>query len=207
MENRGDTVVEWEHGILVPFLAKWRARVANKLIPAQSRSGRLMDIGCGNYPFSYFLTNTDFSEKYGLDKVFDNTGYQEAANLGLTLVEHDMEANDVLPFHDGQFDVVTMLAVYEHIEPSKLLGIVREIRRILLPGGLFILTTPAFWTDPLLRFMAEFGLVSAGSIAEHKDSYSGRMIRDKLMEAGFDRTLIRVGLFEFFSNNYAVARR
>jgi Methylase involved in ubiquinone/menaquinone biosynthesis len=36
-----------------------------------------------------------------------------------------------------------MLAVFEHIEPFKIENSLKEIYRILKPGGRFILTTPA----------------------------------------------------------------
>ena len=40
-------------GLLEPMLADLRAQRANKLIPSTSRTGRILDIGCGTYP--YFL--------------------------------------------------------------------------------------------------------------------------------------------------------
>lgn len=43
-------------GLLKPLLARLRARQANRLIPGSLRKGRILDIGCGYYP--YFLTHT-----------------------------------------------------------------------------------------------------------------------------------------------------
>jgi SAM-dependent methyltransferase len=44
------------------------------------------------------------------------------------------------PFSDGVFDVVIVIDVHEHF--ADLSGINREIRRVLVPGGLAIITTP-----------------------------------------------------------------
>jgi hypothetical protein len=43
-------------GLLEPWLAKMRAQRANRLIPAELRAGRILDIGCGSFP--YFLSHT-----------------------------------------------------------------------------------------------------------------------------------------------------
>lgn len=48
-------------GYLEPFLARQRARTANRLIPAELRSERILDVGCGTFP--YFLLRTEFEKK------------------------------------------------------------------------------------------------------------------------------------------------
>jgi len=57
-----------------------------------------------------------------------------------------------LPFADESFQVVTMLAVLEHIEKEK--QILREIHRVLIPGGKLVLTVPSVWSQPILEFLA-----------------------------------------------------
>lgn len=47
---------------------------------------------------------------------------------------------DSLPYADAAFDLVTCTEVIEHIEHYR--QTIREIFRILKPGGLFVLTTP-----------------------------------------------------------------
>ena len=37
-----------------------------RLIPSHLRSGRILDVGCGSYP--YFLAHTEFAEKFALDQ-------------------------------------------------------------------------------------------------------------------------------------------
>ena len=112
-----------------------------------------------------------------------------------------------LPFDDGYFDVVTMLAVFEHIEPSRLGIVVSEIRRILKPGGTYILTTPAGWTHHVLWSLAALRVVDPVQIAEHKDAYTREKIASILRRGGFSDAQMRFGYFEAFMNIWATARK
>lgn len=164
----------------------------------------MLDIGCGKTPL--FLMKTRFREKYGLDQ-----SAQEdlcwVHEHGIRLIRHDMEKETSVPFPDGYFDVVTMLAVVEHLEPKRLGAILREIHRVLKSGGKFILTTPAFWTDRLLRILARLSLVSSVEIEDHKAAYRPSDISAFLQEAGFPPTGLRSGTFELFMNLWAVATK
>jgi SAM-dependent methyltransferase len=178
--------------------------MANKLIPASHRKGRLLDIGCG-YPL--FLWDTDFAEKFGLDKMPTLDCLSDMTQNPPIIMHWDVEGVDTFPFESESFSVVTMLAVFEHIQPGKLVGILAEVHRILGSGGIFIMTTPAAWTDRLLRALAQLGLVSWKEIEEHKDTYNCFQITGILQEAKFERNTLRFGFFEAFMNIWATARK
>lgn len=188
------------HGLVEEWLARLRARQANRFISPGHRTGRILDIGCGMFPF--FLNTTRFAEKYGLDKI-----QSDAAGKDIHFVRHDVETSQTLPFDDESFDVVTMLAVFEHIEPEQLVLLLAEIRRVLKPHGVYIMTTPAHWSDGLLRVMAFLRLVSCIEIGEHKDAYSHANIRGLLNRAGYPDTAITLGYFELYLNIWCVARK
>lgn len=188
------------HGLLEEFLAHQRRRQADRHMDEEARAGRLLDIGCGSYPL--FLLNTRFAEKYGLDRVTP----PELSGSGLTFVEHDVAATTTLPFEAGFFETVTMLAVFEHLEPPILINLLREIRRVLRSGGAYLLTTPAAWTGGILDMMARLKLVSHVEVGEHKGSYSHRQIVALLTEAGFDPALMSYGFFEVGMNLWVKAR-
>jgi SAM-dependent methyltransferase len=187
--------------LLEGFLARQRARRANSLITEASRKGRILDVGCGSYPA--FLLNTRFAERYGVDRV----AIANVRDAGVKLVAHDIAGSSGLPFETAFFDVVTMLAVFEHIEASALRRLLQEIRRVLRPGGMFVMTTPARWTEEVLKVMSSLKLVSHEEIGEHKAQYSGSEIVSALVASGFDRAQIHHGTFELGMNLWAVAQK
>jgi ubiquinone/menaquinone biosynthesis C-methylase UbiE len=204
IEQTLPTQVTRSYGLLEGILAKERCRIANRLIPAEKRSGKLLDIGCGSHPL--FLTNTEFNGKFGLDKmVRPEQKVVLKERHGISLVNYDVEQAREIPFESNSFDVVTMLAVFEHIEPELLPELLSEIHRILKPGGMYLLTTPAVWTDGLLRVLAKLRLVSPVEIEEHKDAYTHPRIGDLLARGGFDRGGMNFGYFEVFLNLWATA--
>lgn len=191
------------NGLLEGFLARKRAHIANRLIPADCPRNRVLDIGCGNWPF--FLTQTDFSEKYGMDRVQRDESV-EVIHEAIELIDHDIK-NLPLPFDDDHFDVVTMLAVIEHLESDSAAQLSREIGRVLKHGGVYIITTPAPWADVVLQALAKLRLVSAEEIAEHTNLCNHREIVAALNHAGFELARIRKGSFELGMNLWVTARK
>lgn len=191
-------------GLLEGFLSRQRGKMADRLIPADSRQGRLLDVGCGEH--HRFLKSTQFAHKYGLDRLAARS-QQEPGPDAVTRLDCDIEKVDRFPFDDGYFDIVTMLAVFEHIDPARLVHLMAEIKRVLKPGGLCVLTTPAAWTDAVLRTLAALRLVDPAMIDEHKDAYSHAKIAAILERAGFARDRMRFGYFEMFMNVWATARK
>ena len=94
-------------GLLEPLLARLRVRQANRLIPDNLRSGRILDIGCGSYP--YFLSHVAFKEKFAIDQVLPVNGI---ANINWFSLDLNSETN--LPFKDGFFNIVTPVS-YTHL--------------------------------------------------------------------------------------------
>lgn len=190
-------------GLLEPMLADLRARKANKLIPLNLREGRILDIGCGSYP--YFLASTSFKEKFAIDQI--PLAPHTASALSIESFTLDLELEPHLPFEDGFFEAVTLLAVVEHLDPSLMAKLFREIYRVLKPEGMAILTTPAAWSDGLLKFMASVSLVSAEEIHEHAYAYTLPLIGWYFGQAGFEMTKIKFGYFEFGLNMWATAKK
>jgi 2-polyprenyl-3-methyl-5-hydroxy-6-metoxy-1,4-benzoquinol methylase len=187
------------YGFLENFLARQRCSMADSLIPAQLRKGKILDIGCGTSPL--FLNKTLFHEKYGLDKV------RSIDNRAIHLINHDFEKIQTLPFKENSFNVITLLAVIEHIQPQNVFSILCETRRILKPNGIIILTTPAAWTDRLLRTMAKFKIVSAVEIEDHKDTYTKNKLKNMIAASGYAKNNVRSGYFECFANIWIMAQK
>jgi SAM-dependent methyltransferase len=191
------------NGLLESYLAQMRAQKANRLIPLHLRSGRILDIGCGSYP--YFLAHTTFKEKFSIDQ--SPLSDQAITQLNISSYTLDLNSKPSLPFEDGFFEVITLLAVVEHLDPQSMARLFSEIHRTLCPGGVIILTTPGAWSAGLLNLMARIRLVSMEEINEHVYAYTLPLVGWYFGQAGFEMRKIRFGYFEAMLNMWAVAEK
>jgi SAM-dependent methyltransferase len=189
-------------GLLEPLLARLRAQRANRLIPSALRAGRILDIGCGSYP--YFLSHTVFQQKFAVDQLPLS---EQGKNLNIQWYTLDLNSAPKLPFEDNFFHAVSLLAVVEHLNPSSMAILFRETYRVMRPGGVVVLTTPAAWSDGLLKSMARLGLVSAEEIHEHVFAYTLPLLGWYFGQAGFEMTKVDFGYFELMLNMWAVAKK
>jgi SAM-dependent methyltransferase len=90
-----------------------------------------------------------------------------------------------LPFSDGFFSAITMLAVVEHLGPKKLTILLQKAHRVLKPGGISLITTPASWLDGVFRVFAKVNLANAELLAEHTYAYTLPLLGWYFGVAGF----------------------
>lgn len=190
-------------GLLEPLLARLRTQRANQLIPQELRAGRILDIGCGSYP--YFLAHTAFKEKFAVDQL--PMPRETAHRNRIEFFELNLNQEPRLPFEADYFDVVTLLAVVEHLDPESMAALFKECHRVLKTGGMVVLSTPAAWSDGLLHAMARLNLVSAEEIHEHAFAYTLPLIGWHFGQAGFEMRKVTFGYFEFMLNMWATARK
>ena len=112
-----------------------RSDIALKLLGSGES---LLDIGCWDGRLLERIRSAGLYDKLtGVDIV--EAGVDLARKKGFNAQVVDLNTG-VLPFSDQCFDTVTMLAVLEHIfDPY---SIIREIRRVLRPGGTLIIDVP-----------------------------------------------------------------
>lgn len=135
-----------------------------------STSGRcrILDVGCGTGTMLTYLAR--FGDAQGVD--IDAEAIEYCHARGLTHVSQS--AADSLPFDSETFDLVTALDVIEHIDDD--IGVLREMRRVLKPGGRLLVTVPAY------RFL--WG--RQDEINLHKRRYVARELRNRLQTADFE---------------------
>lgn len=83
-----------------------------------------------------------------------------------------------LPFKDSCLDLVVSFQVIEHIHPSQVVAYLCEIKRVLRPGGLFMVTTP----NRLLRLLP----FQKPWNPDHKKEYDANELRNLLAEVFSD---------------------
>lgn len=193
------------HGVLESFLARKRCAMALKLLAPHFPIDRILDIGCGAYP--HLLDSIRASERVGIDQYVVPEVAERCARNGIRLIAHDIARAPALPFGSDYFDGITMLAVVEHIPPDRARTIAKEAWRVLKPGGAFVVTTPAAWTDGILKIMARMSLVSSEEIDEHKSLFTLPTLTELLHAGGFARENIRAGTFEGGMNLWSIAAK
>src|SRR5260370_6973273 len=125
-------------GLLEPLLAKLRARRAYRLIQPSLRAGRILNIGCGSFP--YFLAHTSFEEKFSIDQL--PMAEEIATRNRIDFFTLNLDKEPLLPFEDEFFTAVTLLAVVEHLNPISVSVLFKETYRVLKSSGVVIITTP-----------------------------------------------------------------
>ena len=175
-------------------LAEMRINRIKKYIPKNSI---LLDIGCGYHYKLLKLLKNHIKEGHGVDlKV------SKSREDNLYLYNVDL-TKDKIPIKDEYVDVVTMLAVIEHLNnPTHILN---EIHRVLKNNGILLMTTPTPPSKPVLEFLGHIGIIDLDEILDHKIYYSKKMLLDTLNSHGFK--VIRHNYFQFGFNQYVVAKK
>lgn len=67
----------------------------------------------------------------------------------------------------GPFDVITMLAVLEHVPPSEQPAMASAVAERLKPGGHLVITVPSTLVDPIVDTLVKLRLMRAVGIEQH----------------------------------------
>jgi len=151
---------------------KRRLRVIDHL----SKKGKLLDIGCA-YGFFLELAKEDGWDANGLE--ISKHAYSYARNkLKLRVKNMPLENAKI---KSNSFDVVTLFDVIEHVPDPQ--SMIKEIKRIVRPNGLVVITTPNIGTFAAKVLGDKWEEVRR--VREHIYFFSGKTLKSMLERNGF----------------------
>lgn len=135
--------------------------------PQKGETARILDVGCGTGANLEMLAN--LGEAQGVDISEEALDFCRARGL------HSVQLGPAehLPYADESFDLVTALDVVEHLDDD--VAGLKEMRRVLRPGGCALLFVPAF--------MFLWGVQD--DVSHHRRRYTLAEIKKSAAAAGF----------------------
>jgi len=146
----------------------------------QGSTANILDVGCGTGANLEMLS--EFGAAEGVDVSTEALSFCQAR--GLQQVK--LGAAEALPYDDNSFDLATGLYVVEHLDDD--LAGLKEMRRVLRPGGRALLFVPAF--------MFLWGVQD--DISNHRRRYTLEGLKDVVRRAGFEverATYVNISFF------------
>lgn len=146
-----------------------------------SKSPRILDVGCGTGANLEMLAR--FGDAEGVDVSPEALAFCRQRGL------HKVSEGEAehLPYEDRSFDLVTGLDVVEHLDDD--VAGLKEMRRVLRPGGYALLFVPAF--------MFLWGVQD--DISHHRRRYTRAGLEKAVREAGLEVERITYANITFFA--------
>lgn len=139
------------------FLRDWRIK---KCMPFISKEDKILDIGCFDGELFKQLEKKAIGYSIGLDplitEIVDKQNYKLIPGYFPEALQNETN-----------FDVITMLAVLEHIPTEVQTKLGQQFYDILNPSGRIIITVPSPFVDKILWVLTKLRLVDGMSLDEH----------------------------------------
>jgi SAM-dependent methyltransferase len=120
--------------LLNPFYISRRGLLREVSALSRMVSGSVLDIGCGEKPYERLF----HCDKY--------VGMELGSCLNRQTKKADIFYDGKhIPAKDNFFDSVVMFEVLEHVFNAD--GLLKEVRRVLKPGGLLLMSVPFIWDE------------------------------------------------------------
>lgn len=111
----------------------WLLRENQDFAASLPAGSRVLDAGAGIQPYRHLFRHCDY-ESADFEQV--DKGYEPSTYVC------DLAS---IPVEDGRFDAVILNQVMEHLSEPR--AVLRELRRVLKPGGRMICTAPLFYEE------------------------------------------------------------
>jgi len=145
-----------------------------RLIKRYASGTNLLDVGCAQGFFLFHASKAGYSAK-GIEISQDAVAYARK-EFGLDVESKPFEE---VRFAENHFDVVTLWQVLEHV-PYPLM-MLKEVHRILKPGGLLVVSTPNIGGIPAKILRQRWWDIKR----LHINQFATKTLMDVLRNAGF----------------------
>ena len=98
---------------------------------------KVLDIGCGHGHIHPFLLHSDVRLKLSATDVAATV--VDEAQQSNPAVEYKSYEGERLPYEDQSFDFAYTIAVMHHVPPPQWPAFLREMRRVVRPGGVIVI--------------------------------------------------------------------
>jgi 2-polyprenyl-3-methyl-5-hydroxy-6-metoxy-1,4-benzoquinol methylase len=183
---------------LVPSLRAKADAQCRHMPPPPAGGGRLLDVGFGSGAFLKIASEMGWHAE-GID--FDPKAVEVARARGLNV---SCASADELAVQEHQYDVITISHVIEHVHAP--MALLRNLYRLLKPGGLLWLDTPNLSSYGARRFGSNWrGLEPP----RHLVLFTPQSMINALEKIGFQRISQHwhgMTLFSIYAESTAIAR-
>jgi 2-polyprenyl-3-methyl-5-hydroxy-6-metoxy-1,4-benzoquinol methylase len=150
-------------------------RALGKWLPT-GNNAKCLDLACGCGEFIYLLERAGFSNTAGVDLC------EEELEQARHYTKADLSKADVLEYLEAaeshSFDFISALNLLEHLNKDKLLAVMKEIRRVLKPGGTLVAMVP--------NAVSPFGTLTRHWDMTHEWAFTTNNFRQLAALVGFD---------------------
>ena len=140
------------------ILQRWRIK---KAIAYIQKGDSVLDIGSSDGVLFELLGKGNFG--IGIDPTLERAYKTDWYQLVPGYFPQD------LPDTADKFDVITILAVIEHIPEREIPGFVKACVHLLNPGGRIIITVPSILVDRILGILLRIKIIDGMSVDEHHE--------------------------------------
>jgi SAM-dependent methyltransferase len=163
---------------------------------------KILEIGCGRGAMLDHLRGAGHAVT-GIDIDAAALSQCQESYPGLSVF---VASGDALPFADGSFDIVLSFDVFEHIKDSD--RHLAQVRRVLKPGGRYVLQTPNKWTNIPFELLRQWKKYHSGPIEsyravveDHCALHNYWQLRRRFARNGFDTSFVDVPVVtEYFKS-------
>lgn len=161
----------------------------------------VLDLGCGYQATLLRALSPRLERGVGVDV---RVGDSAKAVDRLEFIESPIE-EALGSMTDRSFELILMISVLEHLwEP---LDVLREVRRVLRPGGTLLVNVPTWLGKSFLEFSAfRLGTSPSEEMDDHKMYYGKRDLWPLLIRAGFRPRGVSMSYHKFGLNLFSTAK-